>query len=73
MPLLRHRACARAGLVGNPSDGYHGRTISVALENFQAETILYEWDRVEVLLSQEDQSRFDSIYELADDVRHHGY
>ncbi|GIS60015.1 MAG: hypothetical protein CM1200mP2_22400 [Planctomycetaceae bacterium] len=43
------------------------------LENFQAETILYEWDRVEVLLSQEDQSRFDSIYELADDVRLHGY
>ena len=73
MQLIRHRACARAGLVGNPSDGYHGRTISVALENFQAETILYEWDRVEVLLSQEDQSRFDSIYELADDVRLHGY
>lgn len=73
MQLIRHRACARAGLVGNPSDGYHGRTLSVALENFQAETILYEWDRVEVLLSQEDQSRFDSIYELADDVRLHGY
>ena len=51
MQLIRQRACARAGLVGNPSDGYHGRTISIALENFQAETILYEWERVEVLLS----------------------
>ena len=73
MQLIRQRACARAGLVGNPSDGYHGRTISIALENFQAETILYEWERVEVLLSQEDQSRFDSVYELAEDVRLHGY
>jgi glucuronokinase len=73
MQLIRQRACARVGLVGNPSDGYNGRTISVALENFQAETILYEWDRVEILLSQEDQSRFDSVHDLVDDVRLHGY
>ena len=73
MQLIRQQACARAGLVGNPSDGYHGRTISIALDNFQAETILYEWDRVEIQLSQEDQSRFDSVHELAEDVRLHGY
>ena len=29
MLLIRKRAYARAGLVGNPSDGYHGKTISV--------------------------------------------
>jgi len=73
MRLIRQRATARAGLLGNPSDGYNGRTISVALENFWAETILYEWDRVEILLSQEDQSRFDSVADLVEDVRLHGY
>jgi len=73
MQLIRQRASARAGLLGNPSDGYHGRTISVALEDFWAETILYEWDRVEILLSQEDQSRFDSVTDLVEDVRLHGY
>ena len=73
MQLIRQRATARAGLLGNPSDGYNGRTVSVALEDFWAETILYEWDRVEILLSQEDQSRFDSVADLAEDVRLHGY
>ena len=31
MLLIRKRAYARAGLVGNPSDGYHGKTISFRL------------------------------------------
>ena len=44
MLLIRKRAYARAGLVGNPSDGYHGKTISVIVRNFCAEVVLYEWD-----------------------------
>ncbi|HQF15319.1 MAG TPA: hypothetical protein PLS55_15635, partial [Thermogutta sp.] len=63
----------RAGLVGNPSDGYYGKTISVIVRNFWAEAVLYEWDQLELVLSQEDRSRFDSIYDLAKDVRLHGY
>ena len=31
------RVFARIGLLGNPSDGYHGKTISFALANFYAE------------------------------------
>ena len=31
------RAYARVGLVGNPSDGFFGKTIAVAVENFWAE------------------------------------
>jgi glucuronokinase len=73
MLLIRKRAYARAGLAGNPSDGYHGRTISVIVKNFWAEATLYEWDRVELVWSQEDQSRFRSVDELARDVRLHGY
>ena len=73
MLLIRKRAYARAGLVGNPSDGYHGKTISVVVPNFWAEVTLYEWDQVEVVSSQEDHSRFDSVDELVRDVRLHGY
>lgn len=73
MLLIRNKACARAGLMGNPSDGYHGRTISLILRNFRAEVSLYEWEDVELILSQEDKSRFRSIRELADDVELHGY
>jgi glucuronokinase len=73
MQLIRQRAYARAGLVGNPSDGYFGKTISVVVRNFCAEVSLYEWDQVEIVLSQDDKSRFRSVEELARDVRLHGY
>ncbi len=73
MELIRRFAFARAGLLGNPSDGYHGKTISVNIRDFRAEAVLYEWDRLELVLSQEDQSKFRSIRELARDVRLHGY
>ncbi len=73
MLLLRRRAYARAGLAGNPSDGYHGKTISIIVRNFNAEVVLYEWDDVEVVFSDEDRSRFRSVHELARDVKLHGY
>src|SRR3954469_4657186 len=73
MLLIRKRAHARAGLVGNPSDGYHGKTISLIVRNFHAEVVLYEWDDVELLLGEESRSRFRSIHELVRDVQLHGY
>jgi len=38
--IIRTRAYPRVGLVGNPSDGYFGRTISFAFKNFCAEVVL---------------------------------
>ena len=73
LPIIRERAYARAGLVGNPSDGYHGKTISLIVRNLFADVILYEWDEIELLWSSEDKSRFASIQELTDDVKVHGY
>ena len=73
MLLIRQRAYARAGLVGNPSDGYHGKTISLIVRNFYAEVVLYEWEDMELVWSQEDQSRFRSVRDLVTDVRLHGY
>jgi glucuronokinase len=73
MFLSRKRAFARAGLLGNPSDGYHGKTISLSVRNYWAEVVLYEWDSVEIVLADDDRARFDSVYELARDVRLHGY
>jgi len=73
MFLTRKRAYARAGLVGNPSDGYHGKTISASVRNFWAEVVLYEWDSVDIVLAEGDRARFGSVQELARDVRLHGY
>lgn len=73
MQIIRSRAYARAGLIGNPSDGYFGKTISVIVPRFRAEVVLYEWPVIEIIWSQEDHSRFKSLDELDNDVRLHGY
>ena len=73
MLIIHKRAYARAGLLGNPSDGYNGKTISVIVRNFWAEVVLYEWDSVEIVLAEDDRARFRSIYDLERDVQLHGY
>jgi glucuronokinase len=73
MLIIRKRAYARAGLLGNPSDGYHGKTISIIVRNFWAEVVLYEWDSVDIVLAEHDRARFQSVYDLAQDVKMHGY
>ena len=73
MLLIRKKAFARAGLMGNPSDGYHGKTISLVVPHFWAEVTLYEWDELELVWSPNDQSRFRSVNELVRDVQLHGY
>src|SRR5437764_1223242 len=72
MLLLRRQAHARAGLVGNPSDGYHGKTIALSVRNFGAEVVLYEWEDVEILWTDQDQSCFRSVHDLVRDVYLHG-
>ncbi len=73
MELIKRKAYARAGLIGNPSDGYNGKTISVIVRNYWAQVTLYEWDRLEIVPSKNDDSIFRSIHELAHDVKLHGY
>ncbi len=71
--IIRTKAYPRAGLVGNPSDGYFGKTISFVFDNFCAEVILYETPELEILSSEKDRSCFNDIDALVTDVRLHGY
>jgi len=71
--IIVKRAYPRAGLVGNPSDGYFGKTIALAFQNFSAEVILYETPELEILPNTRDHSRFSSVDTLVDDVRGFGY
>jgi len=73
MEIIRKRAYARAGLLGNPSDGYNGKTISIVVRNFGAEVVLYEWDSVDIVQSRDDRARFRTVHDLVQDVRLHGY
>ncbi len=73
MRLFRTTAYARAGLVGNPSDGYYGRTISLIVRNFSAQVVIYEWPQLEILPTRQDHCRFDSLDEFLEDARLNGY
>ena len=64
---------ARAGLMGNPSDGYYGKTLSVAIRNFAARVSLYEHPELEIVPSFQDRSIYPGMRELAEDVRRNGY
>lgn len=73
MRLFKTKAYARAGLIGNPSDGYHGQTISIIVKNFAAQVVIYEWPQLEIMPTRQDQCRFDSLDEMLHDVRLNGY
>lgn len=73
MRIIRRRAYARAGLFGNPSDGFGGKTIAFTCGDFWAEAVLYEWDQLEIVSLAEDRSAFRSLEELRHDVDLHGY
>jgi glucuronokinase len=71
--IIRTKAYPRVGLIGNPSDGYFGKTISFTFSNFSAGVVLYETPELEILPSEKDHSRFGGIADLVRDVRLHGY
>ena len=71
--MIEARADARAGLIGNPSDGYFGKTISFIMKNFSARVWCAESDRLEVMPGRRDPVNFASLEDLAADVDLHGY
>ncbi len=73
MRTIKTQAFARAGLVGNPSDGYFGKTMAISVRNFRAEVVLYDWPTLEILPSKADLVQFESLSELATDVGRNGY
>ena len=73
MQLIKKKAYSRLGFMGNPSDGYNGKTISMICRNFFAEVTLYQWDRIEIVPAQQDRSQYSSLSALMGDVNLQGY
>lgn len=71
--IIRCKAYPRAGLIGNPSDGYHGRTISFTFSNFFAEAVLYPSRELELLPGPRDRTVFQSLEGLSDSIERYGY
>ena len=71
--MIETYAYARAGLLGNPSDGYFGKTISLLVRNFRARAVLYPSARLEIKPSRADMPVFESLDGLYETTRWRGY
>lgn len=68
------RAYARIGLMGNPSDGFNGKTISLSIKNFWAEVTIFESARLSLIPHLlNDPTEFGSLADLHDSYGRDGY
>lgn len=70
---IRRVAYARAGLIGNPSDGYNGKTIAFSIKNYSAEVVLQESSQLKIVATQRDENSYADIHALHKDIVLHGY
>jgi len=71
--VIRARSFARAGFLGNPSDGYFGKTISFTFTEFFVDLRLTESSRLRFVPGEVDDATFDSPQQLVRDLRLYGY
>ena len=62
--VIRRTAYSRSGLVGNPSDIFGGKVISLLFDAFHAQATVYESPRLTVVPSDRDRTTFDDAEAL---------
>ena len=73
MKTVNARSFARAGFLGNPSDGYFGKTISFTFTQFCVDLRLQESSRLRFIPGEVDDASFESPRQLVRDLRLYGY
>jgi glucuronokinase len=72
--MIGHRTYSRIGLMGNPSDGFFGKTLSCCIRNFYAQVVLMESLRIKIVQhSIHDPTEFASLDELEQTSIRDGY
>jgi glucuronokinase len=71
--IINTRSYARAGLLGNPSDGYYGKTISFTMRNFRAQVELWESPEMQFLPGPVDDAVFHNAERLLKEIDLYGY
>ena len=70
---IETRAFARAGLLGNPSDGYFGKIVALAIKNFSARVFLKEDSELRILPSTTENNVYKNIADLEKKTQIFGY
>lgn len=71
--MIKKEAYARAGLIGNPSDGFKGKTISLIVKNYKASVKLKEQEQLEIVPNSRDRLSFEGVTDFLQDVDQNGY
>ena len=70
---IETRAYARAGLLGNPSDGYYGKIIAITVKNFFASVSLQESDELRIETHDQDANVYRDVPELVERIALYGF
>jgi glucuronokinase len=71
--IIETTSYPRAALIGNPSDGYFGKTIAFVFSNFSARVQLYQTPKLEIKPESLDVPIYNSIGELVEGIKLNGY
>ena len=71
--IIKETAYARAGIVGNPSDIFGGKTLSLLFDRFKVEVLLYETPLLQVVPNENDLNTFDDLNALVRYRKQFGY
>jgi len=71
--IIETHSYPRAAVIGNPSDGYFGKTIAFLFSNFKASVQLYHSPELKIYPQGLDITSFDSIHQLVENVKKQGY
>jgi glucuronokinase len=70
---IQTRAFARAGILGNPSDGYFGKIIAVSIQDFEARVFCEESHELMIQSHRDDIPVYKNIHDFAKRVELYGY
>jgi glucuronokinase len=70
---IQTKAYARAGILGNPSDGYFGKIIAISIRDFEATVSLHDSHELMIQAHKEDISVYKSMEDLVERVQLYGY
>jgi glucuronokinase len=70
---IRTKAYARAGILGNPSDGYFGKIIAISVKDFEARVLCDESHELMIQSHKDDIPVYKNIQDLVERAGLYGY
>lgn len=71
--IIETSSYPRAAVIGNPSDGYFGKTIAFVFSNFVANVQLYQTPELEIKPQRLDVTSYNNMQTLVEDINFAGY